>query len=416
MMRLILAGFFVFIMLFLATTFQDSEAARERARPFFTAEQIDVGLQFAFERRLFYWASVFIHLGFLTLLVATSIARRVTDRWHELVGGRWWLTVLLVGATYFLAVTALTFPVSVGRFFHNRAWGMSARPLPDWLIDFAKSGVITAVNGAIVLTGFYLLLRWFPRRWWLPATAASTVLIIVYAFLLPILIEPVFNTFTPLSKTEWAGMEPSVRALIGKANVPVDDILVVDASRQGNHSNAYFTGFGATRRIVLYDTLLKKHPADEVLSIVGHELGHWQNDHIVKGIALAMIATLCGLFILSRILLWVIGRGPLALKAPSDPAGLPLILLLSVLAGWLTDPMSKVVSRHFERQADTAALELAGDPRAFERAEIRLAVTNKSNVAPTDFSVWLFASHPTHVNRIQMARSWLLDRPATKND
>ncbi len=266
-------------------------------------------------------------------------------------------------------------------------------------------GVGMAMDG-IALVGLYILLRCFPRRWWLVGTLATTLLGIAYAFISPLVIEPLFNTFTPLGQTQWAHLESGVRSLADAAAIPVGEILVSDASRQGNHSNAYFTGFGATQRIVLFDNLLKNHPPAEVESIVAHEIGHWRHRHIVKGIALAALGVLLGLFVLAQLLRLIVGRGPLALRSPADPAGLPFILLVFQLGAWVAMPVENAISRSFERQADEASLELARQPAAFIAAENRLAVDNISNVAPLPFSVWLFASHPPAVERIRMAEDW----------
>jgi STE24 endopeptidase len=181
----------------------------------------------------------------------------------------------------------------------------------------------------------------------------------------------------------------------------------MNASRQGNHTNAYFTGLGATQKIVLYDTLLKNHPPDEVESILAHEIGHWVHRHIISGILLGAIAALAGLIVLDRMLRWLIGRPPVYLRSLDDPAGLPLVILLGTLGAWLAMPLQNVVSRHFEQQADAMSLELAGMPQVFIKAEERLARDNKSNVVPAPWNVWLFATHPPTIDRIEMARQWL---------
>jgi STE24 endopeptidase len=403
---LLFFGALLFVTLFVVTTFSHSPAARAEAEAYFPPKVIDDGLQYAFERRLLFWPSVALQLGFLVVLVETGLARKVTDWCQKLVGGRWLLTVVLVGLLYFAVDVVLSLPFAIARFELNRAWGLTSRELSDWFEDYAKGLGVAAVTDGVVLVGLYLLLRWLPRRWWLAATAGGVALGVLYAFLSPIVVEPIFNTFTPLRQTQWANLEGIVRLLVARAGVPVQDILVVDASRQSTHSNAYFTGFGATRRIVLYDNLLKDHSEAEVESVLAHELGHWRHDHIVKGLALGAVAALCGFFLLSRILLAAVGRGRLGLKSPSDPAGLPLILLMVLLGFWLAMPATNAVTRAFERQADADSLELAGQPQAFIEAEKRLAKKNKSNVAPLPFSVWLFNTHPTAVERIKMAKQW----------
>lgn len=400
------AAFVAFVGVFLLVQFGDATASVQEASRYFSADVIERGLRYSYERRWFYWGATFVHLVWLALLACTALGRRLTDRLHRLSGGRWLVTVLLVGACYFLAAEVLNLPFALGRFYHLRAWGMTERPVGAWFADHGKNLLVSGLTGGVVLVGLFLLLRWLPRWWWLPATALGGVLAIGYAYVMPVLIDPLFNRFTPLSDTPWACIESRVRGLIEEANLPVRDVLVMDASRQSHHTNAYFTGFGATRRIILYDNLLRNHPPDEVLSILAHEIGHWRHDHIAKGLALGLLGALAGFFLLAVTLQVSIGRGKLALSSCHDPAALFLILLLVALGSWLAQPIENAVSRSFERQADQVALELAKQPAAFIQAEKRLAADNLGNVAPLPFSVWMFATHPPAVERIRMAEEW----------
>jgi STE24 endopeptidase len=289
---------------------------------------------------------------------------------------------------------------------------MTERSFGDWLLDYGKGLALSAGVGVVILVGFYALLRWCPRTWWIWAGVLVGLLAVGFALVLPIWIEPLFNEFVPLR--EYAGLdeytrtklEQSIRDLAEQAGVPVQEVLVKDASRQGKHTNAYFTGFGPTRRIVLYDTLLTSHPEAEVVSVLGHEIGHWQHHHIYIGLALGTAAAFVGLFLLHLILRWAVNRRPFHLKSAADPAGWPLVLLLVFLASWLTMPVQNAISRTFERQADWTALELTGDSRVFIDTEKRFAQDNKMNLAPAPLSVWWFASHPPVVERIQMAKDW----------
>jgi STE24 endopeptidase len=403
---LIFFGALVLATLFVVTTFSHSSVARAEAAAYFPPDIIERGLQYSFQRRLLFWPLMALRLGLLVVLVETGLARKVTDRCQALFGGRWLPTLLLVGFLYFVADELLSLPFAVGHFELTRAWGLTSRSLADWFAEHAKHLGVAAVTDGTVFVCFYILLRWLPRTWWLTATAGGAVLAFVYALLAPVVIEPIFNTFTPLSQTQWAGLEPMVRTLAARADITVGDIFVIDASRQGNHSNAYFTGFGSTQRIVLYDNLLKSHPPAEVESILAHEMGHWRHHHIVKGIALGAASSLVGLFLLSRILLFATGRGRLRLQGPADPAGLPLVVLLVTVGSWLALPVGNAISRSFERQADEDSLNLAGQPQAFIEAEKRLAIDNIGNVAPLPLSVWLFSTHPPTVERIKMAEAW----------
>lgn len=397
----------VFLVLFVLTTFVPYPAARESAyQAGFKEKQIETGLQYGFERRLFFWGWTALELSLLAALALTSAGRRLADRFIVWTGGRRIVAVLGVGLTFAVLREILYLPIGFGSLCHQRSWGMTERTVASWLQDHAIAFGVNLVGEAIIVAGLYTLLIALPRVWWLVGTLGATILGVAYVFLLPIVINPLFNDFTPLSQTEWADQEPRVQALIDKAGVPVQEILVVNASRQSNHSNAYFTGFGPTRRIVLYDNLLKKHSPDQIESILGHELGHWRHDHIVKGILLAIPAVLLGLFLLDRVLRAAVGRGPWRLMGIADPAGLPLILLVVYIGAWALLPVQNAVSRHFEQQADQSALELAGRPQAFIDAEKKLADDNKANVAPTPWNVWLFSTHPPAVERIRMAREW----------
>jgi STE24 endopeptidase len=391
----------------LAATFIPYAPAIANARDAgFSSAEIETGLQFTFERRWFTLASTALELGLLSLFALTSVGRRVADRFLSWTYGWRIPAAVALGGTIWAVHQLLYLPIGIASFYHRHYWGMSNLDLDVWLREYALSQGIEGFLELVALVGLYMLLVRFPRTWWLIAPFGASALAMGYALLSPIVINPLFNTFTPLAETQWAEQQPRVEALIKKAGVPVQEILVMDASRQSNHTNAYFTGFGPTRRIVLYDTLLKNHSADEIESVLGHEIGHWRHDHIVKGILLGTLAALVGFFVLHRALRHALGRAPWNLMSMADPAGLPLVMLLMFLGSWVAMPLGNLVSRHFERQADQASLELADVPTAFIATEQKMARDNKMNVAPTPWNVWLFASHPPVVERIQMAKDW----------
>jgi len=402
----------VLSLIFVLTTFVHTQAARDAALRHFTLEECERGREHAMQRKYLSWSRSAVHLALLFALVALGAGRLLTDKADALTGGRWWLTVLLVAGTIFVIEQVLMFPWAVaGGWWMPKQWGLSDRGFVDWLLERVKGVGVTAAMGAIPLLGLFAILRWFPERWWMIAAAGAGVFGVAVAFLMPVIIAPLFNTFTPIGETEWAPLKPRFLEIAARAGVPVSDVLVADASRQGRYSNAYFTGFGSTQRIVLYDTLLRDHPADEVESIVGHEVGHWQHAHIVKGLLMGTAGVLVAFFLLSKILTWAMARPEFAIRSIADPACLPLILLLGALGNWVAAPIQSAVSRHFERQADDAALELAGKPEAFIEAEKRLVRTNISDPAPAPIAVFLFASHPPAVDRIEAARRWRVDNP-----
>jgi len=439
----VLVGAIAFVALFLVTTF--APPSRVDAAKYFSPEEIDRGLEFSFQRRLLYWSGAGLHLAVLVYIVFSGFARKLADVLSFWAGGRWLATVLLVGGFCFVVEEAISLPIALARLEIVRAWGLTKRPVADWLKDHAIGLGLSAVIEALILTGLYLLIRFCPRLWWALAALAGMLLAFAYAFILPVLIAPLFNTFTPLTQTKWTYLQDSVQILARRAEIPIQEILVADASRQGSHTNAYFTGFGSTQRIVLFDTLLLSHtritpemsaglvgllaaPAgtgslqgslflqeietrsqEELESILAHEMGHRLHNHIVKGIGLATLAALAGFYVLKRILLWAVDRPPFQLKSAWDPAGVPFIFLLFTVGSWLVSPVEYAISRHFERQADMVSLNLTRRPDVFIAAEKKLARDNISNVAPPLVSVWFFNTHPPAVERIQMAEQWKKD-------
>jgi STE24 endopeptidase len=421
--------------LFVLTTFVDFPAERERARHYFSEPVVEVGREYAARGRWIFWGSTAVHLAFLAGLVYLGFGRRLADWAGRLTGRRWFLTLVAVTAVCFLVDQLLKIPFRLAGLEVARQYGMTTLSWPAWFEDFAKTVALGGLLQVGVFAGLYLLMAWLPRAWWVVAGFLSVALGCLFALVLPVWVSPLFNDFRPLKDPT---LEKSVLDLAGRAGVAVREVLVMDASRRTRHTNAYFTGFGATRRIVLYDTLLREPATNaagavavavspcgqgpllaatylagakattsaEVSSVLAHEIGHWKHDHIVKGIALADVGAFVGLFVLSLILRGNVGRPPLYLRGITDPAGVPLILLLFSLGNWLVMPLENAISREFERQADWTALELTQDPQVFIAAEKNLATSNLGDVAPNPISQWFFSTHPSAVERIEAAKRW----------
>ena len=289
---------------------------------------------------MLFWIGTALETGLLCVLALSGLGRLWADRFLAWTHGYRIPAALGMGFCYAVLHEILSLPVGIARFYQNHAFGMGNPNyhLAGWLQDHYLALGINLVIEALVLVGLYALLILMPRIWWLVAPLGGGLLGVAYAFLAPILINPLFNDFKPLQDTQWSDLQPRVEKLIQEAGVPVSEILVMNASRQGGHTNAYFTGFGSTHRIVLYDTLLKKHTPDEIESVLAHEIGHWKHDHIVKGILLGVIGSVFGFWLLDRFLRGAIGTPPWNLRSTHDPAGLWLILLLAAAGGWLAVP------------------------------------------------------------------------------
>jgi STE24 endopeptidase len=219
---------------------------------------------------------------------------------------------------------------------------------------------------------------------------------------LPLLLEPLFNRFTPLQNEDLAG---SLQQLAADAGVPIEQVLVADASRRTTKQNAYVSGFGASRRLVLYDTLLRTSDQRELRLVLAHELAHRRARHLFKGTALAAAGASGFVLLLWTLLRWPALRDTLTIDGPSDPRVIPFLLLLGLCLQIASAPLGTAISRHWERQADRLSLHLTADPHAFEQTHRKLAAANLADLEPPRLAYLTLFSHPTAAERITAART-----------
>jgi STE24 endopeptidase len=249
--------------------------------------------------------------------------------------------------------------------------------------------------------------RW-PRRWFLAAGTAAAVLTFAVSLLYPLLVEPLFNRFTPMPESP---LRSSILELADEVGVEVQEVLVADASRRTTTLNAYVSGFGGTRRIVLYDTLLAELDPDEVRSVVAHELGHARHQDVLFGTGLGALGVLAGVATLALLLDAAPLRRRAEVSGPGDPRVVPLVVALAALGTFLASPAQNVVSRAVEARADRVSLEVTQDRAAFERLQRELTRRSLGDPTPPRYSYLWFASHPTSVQRLGIAAALLPDQP-----
>ncbi len=349
-------------------------------------------------------SGLLLGLAVSALLGLTSGGSRLVAAAGRLTGRRWPLTVLL-GALALVVVGRLaTLPLSAYGEVVRHRYGLSTRSWPLWLRDVTVSTAIDAGLTALVVLALVALARRTPRTWWAWAAAGAAGLVVAGSFLYPVVIEPAFNSFRSLPAGQ---LRTDVLALARESGNPVEDVLVADASRRTTSLNAYVSGFGSTRRVVLYDTLRQEVPDDEIESIVAHELGHVAADDVLTGTLLGALGAAGSVALLG----WLLGWAPLLRRAGADSAGdprvVPLVLFLTALGTLLGTPVQNLVSRHVEARADLFALDLTADPQAFVAMQQRLAQTNVSDPDPPVAWQWFFGSHPTAAQRVAMAEDWL---------
>ena len=326
--------------------------------------------------------------------LASSIGARLRAWPLQVVGG-------VAAVTFGVALVRLPFAAWSESVL--RSYGLSAQTWMSWLLDAAKDWAVGTVFGSIALLVVVGLARRFGPWWYVPGAIASFALVFASSYVYPVVVEPLYNDFAPMD----AGpLRTSLLDLARRDGVAVDEVLVADASQRTTTLNAYVSGFGATRRIVVYDTLLRRAPPAQVRLVVAHELGHAEERDVLVGSAMAAVGTAAAvvalaLLLRSRRLLQRAGA-----RSAADPTVVALVLALSGVAVLLASPLQNLVSRHVEARADVHALDLTADPATFIDMQHRLAVTNLSDLDPPLISYLWFASHPTPPARIQIAREW----------
>lgn len=294
---------------------------------------------------------------------------------------------------FLLLFQLLNLPLAYYRgFIVEHQFGLSNYTAAAWLIDYAKSAMIGVLISSAGLIGLYFLMLRRPGRWWLPAGVALTFFILLGTYFYPLVIDPLFYRFTPLEDRE---LNSAIVTMAGEAGIAVDQVLVADASRRTQKANAYFTGLGGTKRIVLFDTLLQRFDREEVLAVVAHEMGHWRHMHIPKGISLGITGGFAALGLFFLLLGWM--------GVSADFRAIPLAFLFLTLATLAASPFENYISRTFERQADREALALTGNPEAFISLKQNLAETNLSVVRPHPLIKLALYTHPPIMERIEQA-------------
>ena len=330
------------------------------------------------------------------------------------VSPRPWVQGLIVAPIWLVLLTLLGLPIELIMQHVDLVYGISVEPWSLWWADFGKSTLLTLLVGTAVLAVLYALMRRSPRRWWLWFWILSIPVEVAAIFIVPVIIDPWFDRFSPLAKADPALVDQLERvAARGHLHIPPNRMYVMDASAKVTGPNAYVTGFGASKRIVVWDTTLRELPADEILGTYGHEQGHYVLQHIPKGIAFSAVVTLAFFWIGFHVLRLLVRRYGSTWRIPSlgDWSSLGLLLLIVTVLGFFAEPVSNTFSRHIEHQADVYGQEvihsLVTNPQAtmaedFQRlGELWLEVPR-----PNSFVVFWTYSHPPTADRMRFAATY----------
>lgn len=313
------------------------------------------------------------------------------------------MSFIVSGVVFFflcyLILGAFEIPFDLFRTFRvEKRFSFSTITGRVWVTDLIKSILVSALLMGVFLSVFFGLITIAPRSWWFLAWIFFISFQLLVSWLYPVVIAPLFNKFEPI---EEKSLMEGIRSLAERSGLTVKGIYKMDALKRSRHSNAYFTGIGKSKRIVLFDSLLQDHTRDEILSVLAHELGHWKMGHVRKQLILSVA--------LSFVLFYgayaaVTHEGlytTFGFPAVSIYAGLFILTILLKPAAFLISPLGAMISRHFERQADDYAYAQIGSADAMVSALKILATQNLSNLHPDPVYAWFTYSHPPLVERIR---------------
>jgi Zn-dependent protease with chaperone function len=358
------------------------------------------------------WAAYLLWgLAMPAILLWSGFSARLRDLAAR-VSRRFYLQLVIYFALYTVVNWLADLPLGyLFGFVRQHAYDLSNQTLAKWMSDAVKGLGVGVIGGALVVWIPFLLLRKSPRRWWIWTAAASAPVMIFGLLLSPIFIDPLFNKFGPMKDK---ALEARILALAERAGIEGSRVFEVEKSVDTKAVNAYVTGLFGSKRIVLWDTLLAKLAPEEVLAVMGHEMGHYVLQHVWKGLLLGVAVVLFACWAVDRTAHRLIRRFShhFGFTRLDDPAALPLIVLLVGLATFLIQPLGLAWSRHIEHEADRFSLELTRDNRAMAMAFVKLQQENLSNPRPGRlYKIWR-SSHPPLGERIDFAnryRPWESD-------
>lgn len=344
------------------------------------------------------------NLWMLACLAAVYISGLTTafQGWLDRRFASAWVRTALAAAALLAAVLAALLPFSfyLG-YVRERAFGFQHLGVAAWFGQWATSVALDVAAGVVVTAVAY---GWMRQRggprWWIKIWVVLAAAVVVSVALDPVVIEPLFNRFTPVSNPE---IRADLEQLARQAGIPHARILEMDASRQSAHTNAYVVGILGSQRIVVYDTLLATQTPAEIEFVVGHEIGHYVLHHLWKGVAFTL-ALLFGLLALTG---WLYPRWRRGRTAAEDPAGLALLLFILLTALFLASPLTNGFSRWEEHQADAYGLRLSGQAEAAVQGFEREEHTDLIYPHPPRWVVWWFFNHPSQQQRIDFASSFI---------
>jgi STE24 endopeptidase len=336
-------------------------------------------------------------------LLGSRISARLRD-FTERVTSSKNLQVACYAVVYLLLVYALSFPLNVyERFFREHQYGLATQTFLQWFREQLIGLGLTVVGGTILLIALYTVFRRASRTWWVWASVVAVSFLFALAFVAPVVIEPLFNTYKPLTNPE---IRDPILAMAKANQIAAKQVFEVDASRQTTRVSANVSGFLGTTRIALNDNLLKQCTIPEIRAVMAHEMGHYVLNHGAKLLIYSGIFIVIG-FALTRTLFDAAMRrwgSKWGMRSIADPAGLPLLVLIFSILLFIATPFLNTVIRVGEREADAFGINTSREPDGMAKVALKLGAYRKLD--PTPLEEFIFFDHPSGRARIRMAMDW----------
>ena len=363
------------------------------------------------------YALHFVSVAWGIVVLVALLQKKVVARMRDFAEGRSrkriWQGVIFVPALFVL-LGVLQLPIEM--YWHRLSlrYEQSVQGWGSWFWDWTKGEMISVALGLGAVLILFAVIRWKPRSWWLYFWFASIPLVLFVIFISPWVLDPMFNKFRPLGEKH-ADLVESIGKLTQRAGMPIppERMFLMEASEKTNQINAYVTGIGASKRVVVWDNTIQKMAPEEVLFVVGHEMGHYALGHVVKGIVFALAGILLALYVSYRALQWLLSiwGERWGVRGQQDSAALAVLLLIGSVVGFFGEPIGNGFSRMQEHAADVYGLEVTHGmvPNSNEAAAHAFQVMGELDLAdpnpPRIITIWLY-SHPPLADRLEFAHNY----------
>ena len=364
-------------------------------------------------RLIFLVVSSIYSLLILWLFLGWKLGPKYRD-WAEGTSSKLFVQVLVFSPLLILTLDILDLPVSVFEQWELRNYGLSVQRWGSWAWDWTKGEFVNVIIGIILIAILYAVLRKSPRRWWFYFWLAALPLGVLLIFLQPLVIDPLFHKFEPLQQKDPA-LTAALERMVARAggNIPPERMYWMNASEKVNELNAYVTGIGGSKRIVVWDTTIAKMTTPEIVSVAGHEMGHYVLNHIPKGLAIYALGSLVLFYLGYRSIGWLLKwcGTRWGIRATEDLASLPALLLLFSVFLLILTPVTNGISRYFEHQADQYSLEVTHGltPDSGQVAAQAFQVLGEVDLEypdPNRLDVLLTDDHPPTRDRVRFALTY----------